>query len=238
MVVLVIVLTSCLKESDNYSTIYYTESPGTVYDFPKGDSSQYLIQSLGNYNIFLKPDVFPDSLKTDGMQILFSGVTYDEYEQFEYTDTSSDELKTALIKVIHLESAERAQQDMKVTYGTSFGECIGYCSTTMTLTRGQLDFLYESLNTDTLSDIDCSMHFSVDSTNMVLDFISKPMFYYMPSVNGCPDCADGGAEWISVEDDYFYKKVKFEYMNEPEELTDLLTILRRFASYSECKPEL
>ncbi|MFB6340567.1 hypothetical protein ACE1ET_02540 [Saccharicrinis sp. FJH62] len=237
LIVIATAFTSCLKESDNYTTVYFNESPGAVYDFPKGDSSQYLIHSL-NYNVFLKPDVFPDSLKVNGMQILFTGTTYDESVQFTYTDTASDELKTALIKVVHLQTAKRAQQDMKVTYGTSFGECIGYCSETMTLSRGQLDFLYESLNTDTLPDIDCSMNFPVDSTNMVLDFVSKPLFYYMESVYGCPDCNDGGEEWVSIEDEYYYKKIRFEYMNEPEELTKLVTILRRFASYSECKPTL
>ncbi|MFB6317514.1 hypothetical protein [Saccharicrinis sp. FJH54] len=237
LAIVLVGLTSCLKEGDNYTTFNFIDSPGAVYDFPKGDSSQYLIQSL-NYNIFLKPDVFPDSLKKDGLQIIFTGTTYDEFEDFEYTDTTSDEIKSVRIKVLHLQTAERSQQNMKVKYGTSFGECLGYCSSTMTLTRGQLDFLYESLNTDTLPDIDCSMRIPADSTNKVLDYVSKPLFYYMESVYGCPDCADGGTEWISIEDNYFYKKIKFEYMNEPEQLTGLVNILRRFASYSECNPAL
>lgn len=229
-------LTSCLKEGENQNVYYFDGTPAVVYDVPKGDSSQYLLHSL-LYNVLFLPDMLPDSLSKDGMQIKFSGVTYGEYKQIEYTDSTSDEeLKTALIQILELSSAEKAQQNMVVRYGTSFGECIGYCVRTMELSKGQLKYFYESTDTVDMPELECDKKFPVDSTNLILDFVNKPVLYEMYSVYGCPDCADGGAEWIEVEHSGFYRKITFEYMNEPEELTDMVTILRRFAGYSDCLP--
>lgn len=52
-------------------------------------------------------------------------------------------------------------------------------------------------------------------------------FFKLSETIGCPDCADGGAEWVEVE--YVSGKkhrVTFEYMKEPDELKDYLIGLR------------
>jgi hypothetical protein len=53
-------------------------------------------------------------------------------------------------------------------------------------------------------------------------------FVNLPKTIGCPDCADGGAEWIEIISGSGGKsqKVTFEYMNEPAKLKDLASGLR------------
>ena len=43
---------------------------------------------------------------------------------------------------------------------------------------------------------------------------------------GCPDCADGGAEWVEVETATLKKKVTFEHNKPPAELEAVVTELR------------
>lgn len=234
IVISVLLLTSCLDTEGNQSVFSFSNSPASVFDFPKGDTSQYLLYST-RYNIWFLPDMLPDSLKADGIQILFSGVTYDEYEQVVYSDPESAELKTALIQTLKITSAKTYQQDMIVRYGTSFGECLGYCEKSLTLSDGKIEFLYESTDT-ALQDVSCDLNISSDSTNKVLNFVNIPVINEMNTFYGCPDCDDGGAEWIEIEFQGIPKKITFEYMNEPEEITNIVDVLRRFATYSDCTP--
>ena len=58
-----------------------------------------------------------------------------------------------------------------------------------------------------------------------MDFV---VFRNLEEVIGCPDCADGGAEWIEITTKDLNHKVTFEYNNEPEEMQDYIEILREF----------
>jgi hypothetical protein len=52
-------------------------------------------------------------------------------------------------------------------------------------------------------------------------------FFDLPTTIGCPDCADGGAEWIEIElVDGGKHKVTFEYRHEPEKVKDYIIKLR------------
>ena len=48
----------------------------------------------------------------------------------------------------------------------------------------------------------------------------------MDSVYGCPDCADGGAEWVEVENAGTRKRVTFEASKAPKQLRAAVTELR------------
>jgi len=73
-----------------------------------------------------------------------------------------------------------------IAYGTSFGECQGYCNQNM----------------------------------KVYPQVATLRRY------GCPDCADGGAEWVEISFDTLKHRVTFEFLNEPEELTPIVSALR------------
>jgi hypothetical protein len=48
----------------------------------------------------------------------------------------------------------------------------------------------------------------------------------LDSIFGCPDCADGGAEWIEINTIDKKHKITFEFGKEPEELKSLLGYLK------------
>ncbi len=58
----------------------------------------------------------------------------------------------------------------------------------------------------------------------------------MDNVIGCPDCADGGSEWLELGFEGDVKRVTFEYMNEPDELKDIIVDLRGLMdSFNDCR---
>ena len=53
---------------------------------------------------------------------------------------------------------------------------------------------------------------------------------------GCPDCADGGAEWISFKLDGKMKEVTYEYGKAPDALKDLVLKLKEIKDgFADCK---
>ncbi|MBN1415243.1 MAG: hypothetical protein JW973_09100 [Bacteroidales bacterium] len=72
---------------------------------------------------------------------------------------------------------------------------------------------------------------SWESFKTALDINS---FFELPEIIGCPDCADGGAEWVEVELAGSRKhKVTFEYRNESEWLKDYVPGLRGMLRLAE-----
>jgi len=122
----------------------------------------------------------------------------------------------------------------QINYGTSFGECIGYCKHEVTIKSKAATYQCSSwspteqiLTKDTLinsSTLDSIGNFSTSS------------FFKLPVSIGCPDCADGGAEWLEIillnGDKH---KVTFEYHNEPTLIKDQIIKLREILNKNECK---
>jgi len=114
----------------------------------------------------------------------------------------------------------------QVKYGTSFGECIGYCKHDLLLKPSIAIYNFSSWNatlipetyTETINDTTWD---SVTSNLNIQDF------FELPEIIGCPDCADGGAEWIEIElSNGNIHKVTFEYNNEPTLLKNTVVVLR------------
>ncbi len=114
-----------------------------------------------------------------------------------------------------------------IAYGTSFGECQGYCNQNMkvypqvaTLRR------YGWSESGELPEIQCSLPLESYEFISIRDSVDVGNFFSMDETYGCPDCADGGAEWVEISFDTLKHRVTFEFMNEPEELTPIVTALR------------
>ena len=121
-----------------------------------------------------------------------------------------------------------------LTSGQSFGFCIGPCYQTFTINSENTDVLFyvkstefkgnqgvaKELNyTDRLSDQEWN-----EIMNLVPDFNE---FKQLNEVYGCPDCADGGAEFIEISKDGISHKVTFEYSKSVKELDKLIPLLRQ-----------
>ncbi|MBA4850017.1 hypothetical protein [Emticicia sp. BO119] len=136
------------------------------------------------------------------------------------------------------------QQNLKsldgivVKYGTSFGMCLGPCKKEMVLANDEVAFTVyqnsgrgteggdpktytEKLTTDYISEVNKNVDFDA--------------FKKLDEVIGCPDCADGGAEWVEITKNDSRHKVTFEFGDDIKEIAPLLKLLREKRIYFEEK---
>ncbi|MCF8380132.1 MAG: hypothetical protein K9H49_11175 [Bacteroidales bacterium] len=114
-----------------------------------------------------------------------------------------------------------------LSYGTSYGECIGYCVKEV---RVGGNIVYTKSGWDVegeLPDSTCILTFIMDPLPAYVERVNLADFKKLDDVIGCPDCADGGAEWLELSIDGEVKRVTFEYMNEPNQLKLIIEDLRK-----------
>jgi len=117
----------------------------------------------------------------------------------------------------------------KIKYGSFFGECIGYCTNTIEVSENQVVLKQNGWNLEgTLSEKTISMSISENQWNELIININDSAFAGLPATIGCPDCADGGGEWIEITDGTSTHKVTFEYGKEPEQVKNFIGILRNY----------
>src|SRR5690606_22165018 len=115
----------------------------------------------------------------------------------------------------------------EIRWGTSFGLCRGYCYTehiyhtdsVMTIRKGWDKENYpEQITSETLD---------VTRWNTLCQAIALDSFFQLPERIGCPDCADGGSEWIELRSGNKKHKVTFEFGSHPDGTHRLLEELRK-----------
>ena len=134
------------------------------------------------------------------------------------------------------EKTEESGNVNYLSYGTSFGECLGYCVREIVVSGGATFTKSGWLVDETLPDSSCSIQFIMDPLPGYLEDIDLDEFLAMEEIIGCPDCADGGAEWLELGFEDQIKRVIFEYMNEPEEFEDVIPELRILMdTFNDCR---
>ena len=139
-----------------------------------------------------------------------------------------------------VEKASSGDELLSIRFGTSFGECLGYCVNTlmideqnMTLSRegwvqgGSLPGLRFEAGPD-------SKRWSMLRTAWSANAES---FSELDSIIGCPDCADGGAEWIEVRTASGRKKVTYEYATDLQGIGELQRSLRGLMAQMQAQVE-
>lgn len=123
---------------------------------------------------------------------------------------------------------------VKIGYGISFGECLGYCIRTLTIDQDSIQFVKSGWTIDSLlSDIACSD--PTDDFSALTGEVDFIQFLQLDSIIGCPDCADGGAEWIELTSGDNRHKVVFDYLHPPLVLEDITSDLRALMEgYERC----
>lgn len=114
-----------------------------------------------------------------------------------------------------------------VKYGTSFGECLGYCINSVTISDALI--IYEKKGWDIggqLPDYQATDTTVYKLWNKLQESVNYSGFIKLDEVIGCPDCADGGAEWIEIKSDGKVHRTTFEYRNEPDEVKGYIDYLR------------
>ncbi|MCW8849541.1 MAG: hypothetical protein OQJ81_06120, partial [Melioribacteraceae bacterium] len=113
-----------------------------------------------------------------------------------------------------------------VKTGKSFGFCVGYCSLEATITSTNIKFVSSSWDKNNYPTIIQNINTDENDWKDILDNINMDNLESLDDVIGCPDCADGGSEWIEIIYPDRSKKVTFEYGTTIEGINDLLEILR------------
>ncbi|MCZ4225504.1 hypothetical protein [Pedobacter rhodius] len=112
-----------------------------------------------------------------------------------------------------------------IGYGTSFGMCAGYCVQNLLISNLKLTFS-KSKNGQTPDTKTCTKTISQEEVNAIRDLLNNDKIAALPEVIGCPDCADGGAEWVSVNAGGKQYKITFDYGKAPKELEAAVAKLR------------
>lgn len=116
-----------------------------------------------------------------------------------------------------------------IKYGTSFGMCIGHCVTDLEVTAQQIYISQYGWNNSVVPKSK-TVIFQEEKYNEMLNLVNQAKFLALDPVIGCPDCADGGSEWLEVTIGSRTKKVTFEYGSEVEGINDMILKLREITS--------
>ena len=96
-----------------------------------------------------------------------------------------------------------------VESGTSFGMCGGYCETQLVVDGSQATLIEMARNRE-LPDRSRTIELSAAEQSRFYAAVDTAAVRRLAGVHGCPDCADGGAEWIEVGD----ARVTFDFGKE------------------------
>ncbi|SMO77323.1 hypothetical protein [Gracilimonas mengyeensis] len=112
--------------------------------------------------------------------------------------------------------------------GQSFGMCIGNCFQELSLNSREAVLRVDDrgLPNNEEAEVYAKTEVSAEEWNRWTSSVDKEVFLALDDVYGCPDCADGGAEWLEIQSPDINKKVVFEYHNPPAAIADLVEELR------------
>lgn len=113
-----------------------------------------------------------------------------------------------------------------IRWGSSFGMCLGYCTEVLEATPAQLRLTRSSRQPAEYPTRTIERPITAAEWQSLRDRLEDVAFHRLSETYGCPDCADGGAEWVEVDDAAVERRVTFEYGDSPGEIAELVASLR------------
>lgn len=112
--------------------------------------------------------------------------------------------------------------------GTSFGMCAGYCNQEISIDADKIVYtaIPSGRGDNNYPEINTTIKFSSAEFQKLQNLVELKTFTSLPDRIGCPDCADGGAEWVEIKANDTVKRVTFEYSKEVPEIKALVEKLR------------
>ncbi len=130
----------------------------------------------------------------------------------------------------------------EIRSGTSFGFCIGYCITELVAESNSAQLTRRAWDRGRQSPPDLLFEKQLpgETWRMLTSLVDFEVLYGLRDVYGCPDCTDGGSEWVEVTLGKRTKKVVFEYNAVLEPISELVDSLRsiREVWVEELEPDL
>lgn len=119
-------------------------------------------------------------------------------------------------------------QALEITSGTSFGMCAGYCVTELRIVSGSIELTEESWRME-LPARTRTLPLERRTWERLRALADAAGFRELVGVHGCPDCADGGAEWIEIGTAEPLR-ITFEYGAELDGIEELQKVIRELRS--------
>jgi hypothetical protein len=116
--------------------------------------------------------------------------------------------------------------------------CVGPCRKEINVVKNEVIFtVFYTEGRGAIGGTPKTYNEALDATlgNALVKSIDYEAFKNLNEVIGCPDCADGGAEWVEILKNGSKHKVTFEFGRAPKEIESLVTILREKKVYFEGK---
>lgn len=124
----------------------------------------------------------------------------------------------------------KKREILTIKHGSSFGMCNGYCFKENTYTPEDFIHYEKAFGRTNPKDFPEKMDSISISPKEWEDIISKidlEKFYAEQETIGCPDCADGGSEWIEIATSDKVYRVTFEFGQPSEGLKSIYSALRK-----------
>ena len=135
---------------------------------------------------------------------------------------------TVLFAVVH------CSFDLKnlrsVSTGTSFGMCRGYCQQSINITINPLQITTKkepNFPQSSFPSVQKTYPFTSGQWQGLSDVLNLKAFDVLGDTIGCPDCADGGAEWIEIDSTDGVKRVTFENGQDVKGIEAMIEKLRQ-----------
>lgn len=134
-----------------------------------------------------------------------------------------------LLPIIH--GAQLGRKDIvAISSGTSFGFCIGYCRRSINIKPDPYKLIARkepNFPQDEYPPVVKQNSFSSAEWKNLINLVSPRGFRALNETIGCPDCADGGAEWIEIKWPSVTKRVTFEFGKTIKGFNGLVEALRK-----------
>jgi len=134
-------------------------------------------------------------------------------------------------------TSDTAQTDgLTIRTGTSFGMCAGYCQSDYVFNGTSVTLTQNGTRTQQAPAKTCQTTISIAEWNTLKTLANVDTFSGKSATLGCPDCADGGAEYIELQTGDQKHRVTFEYNKTIPGFEPLVNALRsRREAFKECK---
>jgi hypothetical protein len=119
-------------------------------------------------------------------------------------------------------------QPLEITSGTSFGMCAGYCVTELRIDSASIELSEESWRAELPARVQ-ALPLERGAWERLQALVDTAVFRELEGVHGCPDCADGGAEWIEIGTTALVR-ITFEYGAELDGIEELQKMIRELRS--------
>jgi len=120
-----------------------------------------------------------------------------------------------IILFLLISCEENDSNETIISSGTSFGLCGGYCIRKMVISSEVLSYTATSWDSVNYPTLEYRSQLNSVEWNDLIPLVEMPKLQEFEDIIGCPDCADGGAEWIKVESSEGSEMITFEYNSTP-----------------------